>query len=445
MARIKDNRLIKFFYNLPGVTSTYHFLWAWTGAAVYRYPRKKLVVIGVTGTKGKTTTLELISAVLEAAGEKTALLSSLRVKIGDTTRKNETRNSMPGRAFLQKFLRDAARAGCKYALIEVTSQGVVLYRHRFVNWDIGVLTNLAPEHIESHGSFENYRAAKLAFLDYVYQRGGQVFLNRDEKNFEFFVRSLFKHAPMSYSKEDEALKNCLPKIRAARAAEAGGVGIGAIEAAASQGGFFLSDFNEENIAVAAAIAKKFGIDDATIEKAILNFGGVPGRMEFVRANGYTAVVDYAHTPDSLEAAYKAVKPKPSAQYSDPRLICVLGAAGGGRDKWKRPAMGAIAARYCDVIILSDEDSYDEDPAAITASIREGIVGENYPAGQLYEILDRRAAIEKAVALARPNSGDVIIGTGKGSEEWIHTAHGTKIPWSERAVFEEVLGALQKKP
>jgi UDP-N-acetylmuramoyl-L-alanyl-D-glutamate--2,6-diaminopimelate ligase len=428
MAGIKDNRLVKFFYNLPGVTSTYHFLWAWTGAAVYRYPRKKLVVIGVTGTKGKTTTLELINAILEATGERTALLSSLRVKIGDTSTKNETRNSMPGRAFLQKFLRDAARADCKYALIEVTSQGVVLHRHRFVDWDIGVLTNLAPEHIESHGSFENYRAAKLAFLDYVYQRGGQVFLNRDEKNFEFFVRSLFKYAPMSYSKEDETLKHCLPKIRNARAADVG----------TNQERFLLSEFNEENIAVAAAIAKKFGIDDATIENAILNFGGVPGRMEFVRANGYTAVVDYAHTPDSLEAAYKAVKPKPSNNYPNPRLICVLGAAGGGRDKWKRPAMGAVAAQYCDEIVLTDEDPYDEDPAMIVAAIKEGVGKENFPPARLHEILDRKEAIRKAVALARPNAGDVIIGTGKGSEESIHLAHGTTIPWNERAAFEEAL-------
>jgi UDP-N-acetylmuramoyl-L-alanyl-D-glutamate--2,6-diaminopimelate ligase len=206
-----------------------------------------------------------------------------------------------------------------------------------------------------------------------------------------------------------------------------------------RGEFLLSEFNEENIAVAAAIAKKFGIEDAVIENAILNFGGVPGRMEFVRANGYTAVVDYAHTPDSLEAAYKAVKPKPSNNYPNPRLICVLGAAGGGRDKWKRPAMGAIAARYCDEIILTDEDSYDEDPAAIVAAIKEGILSENYPTAALHEILDRKMAIEKAVALARPGAGDVIIGTGKGSEEWIHRSRGTKIPWSERVAFEDALG------
>jgi UDP-N-acetylmuramoyl-L-alanyl-D-glutamate--2,6-diaminopimelate ligase len=445
MAGIKDNRLVKFFYNLPGVTSTYHFLWAWTGAAVYRHPSKKLIVIGVTGTKGKTTTLELINAIFEAAGERTALLSSLRVKVGEKTAKNQTHNSMPGRAFLQRFLREAARAECKYALIEVTSQGVVLHRHRFVAWDVGVLTNLAPEHIESHGSFENYRAAKLAFLEYVCERGGQVFLNRDEKNFEFFVRALSSHAraqhePMSYSREDETLKNCLPRIRAARAAE------GAAGGGVHQERFLLSEFNEENIAVAAAVAKKFGVSDAIIEKAILNFGGVPGRMEFVKANGYTAVVDYAHTPDSLEAAYKAVKPKPSSPNPDPRLICVLGAAGGGRDKWKRPAMGAVAAKYCDEIILTDEDSYDEDPAAIVAAIKGGILKEHYPAAKLHEILDRKAAIEKAVALARPNAGDVIIGTGKGSEESIHIAGGKQIPWNERAMFEGTIArALQKKP
>jgi UDP-N-acetylmuramoyl-L-alanyl-D-glutamate--2,6-diaminopimelate ligase len=313
-----------------------------------------------------------------------------------------------------------------------------LHRHRFVHWDIGVLTNLAPEHIESHGSFENYRAAKLAFLEYVCAGGGQVFLNRDEKNFEFFVRSLFARTPtwhelMSYSKEDETLKNCLPKIRAARTAEA----------QAADGvppeKFLLSEFNEENIAVAAAIAKKFGIDDTTIEKAILNFGGVPGRMEFVRANGYTAVVDYAHTPDSLEAAYKAVKPKPSNNYPNPRLICVLGAAGGGRDKWKRPAMGAVAAHYCDEIVLTDEDPYDEKPTEIMAQIKEGIIQENFPAAALHEILDRKAALAKAIALARPDAGDVIIGTGKGSEEWIHLAGGKKIPWNERAIFESAIG------
>ncbi|MDR3582111.1 MAG: UDP-N-acetylmuramyl-tripeptide synthetase [Candidatus Pacebacteria bacterium] len=421
MASFKERRIVKLFYNFPGALSAYHFLWAWTGATVYRYPSKKLFVIGVTGTKGKTTTLEIINAILEAGGKRTALLSSLRVKVGERSVKNHTGNSMPGRAFIQKFLRDAVREKCEYALIEVSSQAVVQHRHRFIKWDMGVITNLAPEHIESHGSFENYRAAKLSFLQYVFRQGGEVFLNRDDKEFTFFFNVLAAFSPTAYSKEDEFLKNYLPRIRAASKEER----------------FILSDFNIEHIAVAAAIGEKLGIDDAAIERAILNFEGVPGRMEFVREGGYTGVVDYAHTPDSLEAAYRAVKPNPSAAYPHPRLIALLGGAGGGRDKWKRPAMGAIAARYCDEIILTDEDPYNENPSGILDEIAGGIrEADPEKAKRVHNILDRKKAIYKAFELARP--GDVVIGTGKGSEEWIHVAGGKKVPWSERGLFEEAL-------
>jgi UDP-N-acetylmuramoyl-L-alanyl-D-glutamate--2,6-diaminopimelate ligase len=445
MATFKNSRFAKLFYNFPGAVSAYHFVWAWTGASLHRYPKDQLIIIGVTGTKGKTTTLEVINAVLEAAGEKTALLSSLRVKMGEQSSKNEFGNSMPGHGYLQSFLRRAQREGCRYALIEVTSQGVVLHRHRFIKWDMGVLTNLAPEHIESHGSFENYRSAKLAFLEYVFKQGGRVFLNEDDKNFNFFFESLAAHMPTHYSKQDETVKDVLPRIQAAR--EASGGADGATQKNVISDKFLLSEFNQENIAVAAAIAKNLGIDAAIIEKAILNFQGVPGRMEFVKAGAYTAVVDYAHTPDSLEAAYKAVKPKPSEVYSSPRLICILGAAGGGRDKWKRPAMGAIAAQYCDEIILTDEDPYNEDPAAIVQEVKEGIdkngagadagaIASASAAKNIHIILDRKAAIKKAFDIAR--EGDIIIGTGKGSEDWIHVAGGKKIPWNERQFFEEAM-------
>jgi UDP-N-acetylmuramoyl-L-alanyl-D-glutamate--2,6-diaminopimelate ligase len=446
MASFKERRLVKLFYNFPGALSAYHFLWAWTGATVYRHPSKKLFVIGVTGTKGKTTTLEIINTILEAGGKRTALLSSLRVKIGEKSVKNHTGNSMPGRAFIQKFLRDAARAKCEYALIEVTSQGVVAHRHQFIKWDMGVITNLAPEHIESHGSFENYRAAKLSFLQYVFHQGGEVFLNRDDKEFTFFFDALAAFSPTSYSKEDEFLKNYLPKIQAARKESGEGsraAASAAVSASSAKERFILSDFNIENIAVAAAIGRKLGIDDAVIERAILNFEGVPGRMEFVRADGYTAVVDYAHTPDSLEAAYKAVQPKPSEEYPHPRLIALLGGAGGGRDKWKRPAMGAIAARYCDEIILTNEDPYNEDPLEILDEIASGIrEADPEKAKRVYHIIDRKEAARKAFALAQP--GDVIIGTGKGSEDWIHAAGGAKMPWNERKLFEEIMREKSNK-
>ena len=433
MASIKNSRIVQFFYNLPGAQTTYHFLWAWLGARAYKKPSKKIFVIGVTGTKGKTTTVELINAILETAGKKTALLSSLRIKIGDQTEKNPTGNSMLGRARIQRFLARAVAAHCGYALIEVTSQGVVQHRHRFIDWNIGAITNLAPEHIESHGSFENYRKAKLDFLKYVLRKGGKVFLNRDDRSFGFYEEALqgvdrragfgAKIAP--YSRTDDWLRNYLPKPQPLRSVSGG-----------ATPKFLLSEFNEANIAVAVAIAKEIGIGDEAIRQALADFKGVPGRMEFVSHGPYVAVVDYAHTPDSLEAAYKAVKPVPNANYPDPRLICVLGAAGGGRDKWKRPAMGVIAANYCDEIILTNEDPYDENPQEIIREIRSGILGGDLELANVHEVSDRAEAVRYAVTLARP--GDVIVGAGKGSEDWIHVAHGRKVPWNERQAFEAAL-------
>jgi UDP-N-acetylmuramoyl-L-alanyl-D-glutamate--2,6-diaminopimelate ligase len=417
----------KFFNNLHP-RSVYHFLWAWTGAHLHGHPSKKLFVIGVTGTKGKTTTLELINAILEAAGKRTALISSLRIKTGDQSEKNKLGNSMPGRGYLQKFLRRATRAQCNYALVEVTSQAVVQHRHRFIHWNMGAITNLAPEHIESHGSFEKYREAKLDFLKYVVEKGGKVFLNRDDKHFDFFFEALAESEPIAYSKDDEFFHDSLPRIRSAK-----------LRRDNEESHFLESPFNAENIAVAVAIAKELGISNTIIEGAILAFEGVAGRMEFIHDGDYTAVVDYAHTPESLEAAYVAATPRPTADFPHPRLICVLGAAGGGRDTWKRPAFGAIAADRCDEIILTDEDPYDEDPQAIINEIESGIPQPLHEGQHVYKILDRVEAINKAVALAGP--GDVVIGTGKGSEDWIHVAAGKKVPWNEREVFE---AALAKK-
>jgi UDP-N-acetylmuramoyl-L-alanyl-D-glutamate--2,6-diaminopimelate ligase len=438
MDTIKNSRIVRFFYNIPGVSRTYHFVWAWAAAKIHRHPSRKIFVIGVTGTKGKTTTLELINAILEKAGKRTALLSSLRMKVGEESMKNKTGNSMPGHGFIQKFLREAREKRCAYALVEVTSQGVSLHRHRFIEWNMGVITNIAPEHIDWHGSYENYRRAKLDFLKNVLAEGGKVFLNRDDKEYGFFAEALGggelsegehegRHLgeTIPYSREDRWFKDNIAKARLAQSLHDEGAPK-----------FLLSKFNEENIAVAVAVAKDLGISDRIIEEAITNFEGVPGRMEFVRKGDYTAIIDYAHTPESLEAAYSAARPIPTPYFPVPRLICVLSAAGGGRDKWKRPAMGKIADQYCDEIIITNEDSYDEDPLRIMVEIETGVKEGGSDRQNIYKTPDRRAAIQYAVGLMR--EGDVVIGTGKGSEESIHVARGQAVPWSEREAFEEAL-------
>ena len=443
MLSLKKLPFVKKLIAIPAVFGTYHFLWAWIEAVINRYPSGKIFAIGVTGTKGKTTTLELLNAIFETAGKRTALLSSLRVKIGDISEKNRLGNSMPGHGYIQKFLKKAVLAKCGYALIEVTSQGVAAHRHRFIRWNMGAITNLAPEHIESHGSFENYREAKLDFLKYVLKKGGEVFLNRDALHFDFFKEALARPNFSSknsggltgtrteeYSKEDGWLANYLPKIYPMHAVVGG-----------QPPKFLMSGFNKENVAAAVALAKELGVGDGIIEQALAAFTGVPGRMEFVKEGTYTAIVDYAHTPDSLEAAYKEAKPVPDANYPEPKLICILGAAGGGRDKWKRREMGKIAARYCDFIILTDEDPYDEDPKTILAEIKNGIDEAGFPQDHLSQVLDRKEAIRHAAARLR--AGDILIGTGKGSEEWIHVAGGKEIPWNEKKEFEDVLAEKRR--
>lgn len=406
LSKIKNSPLVRWIYKMPWLIRGYHLALAMVGPVVYGFPSKKLKVIGITGTKGKTSTLEIVNAIFESAEKKTALLSSVRVKIGENAKKNLTENSMPGRMFIQRFLRRAVRAGCEYAFLEATSQGAIFYRHAFINWAAGAMTNLHPEHIEAHGSFEKYREAKLFFLSYVAHQGSPIFLNVDDPETGFYREALKGSEIIMYSAKDipeipEPAKKMLP-----------------------------GEFSRENVALARAIALRFGLSEEDVHKGLLNFKGVPGRAEVVQSEPFRAVVDYAHTAESLEAIYRTMKEGGGS------LICVLGAAGGGRDKWKRPKMGAAAGKYCDRIILTDEDPYEEDPANIVSEIKKGILETGRGDSDIFVELDRRKAIALALRMAKP--GDTVLATGKGSESWIHRKKGERIPWSERAVFEEEL-------
>lgn len=411
LEKIKRLPFISWVYKLPIFLRLYHISLAILGAFIYGLPSRSIKVIGITGTKGKSSVLEIVNSILETAGHKTALLTSVRVKIGEKSKKNMTGNTMPGRMFIQRFLRRAVGADCEYALIEATSQGAVLYRHLFINWAIAGITNLHPEHIESHGSFEKYRTAKLSFLHYAGMQGAPIFINGEDPNAGFFEKELKENEVIVYTAED------LPEF--------------------SQNVYEIlpGKFSRENIALAMAICKKIGIPEEKIIEGIENFKGVPGRVEYVQREPFSVVVDYAHTPDSLEAIYKTLK----IGTREGRLICVLGSAGGGRDRWKRPMMGRVAAKYCSEIILTNEDPYDEDPAKILEEVKGGIREAGYKMENVTEILDRREAI--ALALRSAGAGDVIISTGKGSESWIHLSKGEKIAWDERKVFEEELGKI----
>ena len=390
----------------------YHLSLAFFGAIFYRFPSyppkfsfgkfrwaRKLKVIGITGTSGKSTVVNLATRILEEGGFKVASLSSIKFKIGDREWLNTLKMTMPGRLKLQKFLRQAVSAGCQYAVIEVTSEGIKQHRQRFIDFDIAVFTNLTPEHIESHGSFERYREAKAK----LFQACKNIhIINTDDPNAEYFLQFPAQKKIVYGSPTSVKLNLKL-----------------------------LGEFNIYNALAALQVGLSQGIDLKTCKRALEKVEGIPGRMEVVIEEPFKVIVDYAHTPDALRKVYQTLlNSKLKSQNS--KLICVLGACGGGRDKWKRPELGRIAEKYCDQIILTNEDPYDENPEKILEDIVKG-------APKAQKILDRKAAIKKALSLAK--LGDTVIITGKGSEPWMCVEHGKKIPWDDRKIVREELDRL----
>ena len=406
--------------------NTYHLLFAFAAAIWYGRPSRKLVVVGVTGTKGKSTVLELIRVMLIADHRRPALLSTVHRIVADKMSANPYGNTMPGRGRLQHFLRDAAAAGATHALIEVSSEGIRQHRHRFIDWDVAVFVNLSPEHVESHGSFEHYRDAKLDFFRSLASSRKKVrrfAVNADDantKHFEVVARSVPGHAVVRFSPTDLAR---------------------ALRTAAEANPWLAAAFNMQNVAAAAAVAEALGVPEAAIAAALRSFRGVAGRFESVQTEPFRVIVDYAHTPDSLTAVYRAVR---VLLAPEGRLIGVFGSAAGGRDAWKRPVMGKIAAEACDAVVLTNEDPFDEPPEHIVEEIARGFADASprrLREDQTFRILDRRMAIRKALHLARP--GDAVVLTGKGSETSIRVADGKTVSWNERQVVEEELAALKK--
>jgi len=373
-----------------------------TGAIIYRFPSRKIKVIGVTGTKGKSTTTEIINAILEEAGYKTTVSNTIRYKIGNVSIPNKFKMSMPGRFFVQKLIRQAVDMKCDYVVLEMTSQGTLQYRHKFIELDGFVFTNISPEHIESHGSFENYVNAKVEIgkqLSKSNKRPRVLVVNGDDKEADKFL-ALPADIKIKYGID----KNIDTPL--------------------------LGEFNKYNVTAAFQYAKTIGIDEKIIRKAIANFKDVPGRVQFVEeGQDFNMVIDYAHTPDSLEKFYTIFK--------DQNNICILGGTGGGRDNWKRKEMGRIADKFCSHIILSNEDPYDESPDQIIQDVASGITNISPEI-----IMDRRQAMAKAISLAK--KGDNILITGKGTDPFIMGPNGTKTVWSDAEVAREEIKRRNQK-
>ena len=401
----------------------YHLALAWYGAFKYKNPSRQIIVIAVTGTKGKSTTTELIAQILRGSGKKVASLSTIQFVIGDKTERNMFKMTTPGRFFVQKFLRDAVDAGCTYAVLEMSSEGARQFRHKFIDYDALVFTNLSPEHIESHGSFEKYKAAKLAIAEALVdspKRPRVIVVNGDDEyGAEFLATKVEKRIP--YSLKDLSLQT-LHKDSVSLVLEG-------ITVRVPIAGLF----NIYNTIAALKVCQAFGISLETAAEALRTLKPIAGRVEQLESDRnaskqVTAVVDYAHTVDSLEKLYQAFPDKPK--------VCVLGNTGGGRDTWKRPEMAAIAEKYCDHVILTNEDPYDEDPKKIIDDMVKGMSSTE----KLTIIMDRKEAIRKAIALA-PAGGYVLV-SGKGTDPYIMEAGGKKTPWSDAEIVKELLTELK---
>jgi UDP-N-acetylmuramoyl-L-alanyl-D-glutamate--2,6-diaminopimelate ligase len=427
------------------IKNIYHLSQAGLANLAYGFPSKNLKVIGVTGTNGKTTTCQMITEILEEAGHKVAMASTINFKLGEKKWINKTKFTTLSSFQVQKFISEAKKSGCRYLVLEVSSHSLDQYRVAGIKFHTAVITNITREHLDYHKTMTGYRLAKIK----LFEDAKVSIVNLDMEKPEEFLE--FGEEKYGYStKISNKIPNASREIKKVIAED---IALGAentrykITAFTENGkdtNFKLNlpgIFNVENALAATCVGISENIDLETTEAALEKLKGVPGRMEHVVNNkGIEIIVDYAVTPDSLKKLYSHIS---KMKNKSAKIISVFGAC-GERDRGKRPIMGKIVGACCDFVIVTNEDPYREDPQQIINEIFSGVVSINgeknrtsYKEEKIncWRIVDRREAIKKALALAGP--GDVVVVTGKGAEETM--AIGKKrIPWNDKKVILEEL-------
>lgn len=443
-----------------------HLVYAYWGAIRFRHPSRELYVIGVTGTSGKSTTTLLLRHILEAAGYTVGSLSTVDFYIAGKEQLNDQKMTMLGKAKIQEYLRKMVDHGCEVAIVEVTSEGAMQHRHRCINFDMAVMTNLYPEHIEHHGSFEKYKGWKLHIFKTIANCKHKYKLSEyntialcnektctdpfekvlkvgianannehivDFLQYGFDQKFIYGFADQPWSKVD-ARTNEIKAANLDITQDGMSLSVNGHQIEAPLYGAH----NAMNLITAVTCAHAMGVAWDVIARGTASLPAIPGRIEQIeeaKAHGFTAIVDYAFEPVALGNLYQVVdlfKPK--------RVIHVLGGTGGGRDTARREPIGKIAGERADIVIVTDEDPYDEDPLQIMEMVAKGAE----KAGKIREeslfiIPERQEAINKAVSIAK--KGDMVLVTGKGSEQAMCLANGKKIPWDDRDAIRKGLSAL----
>ncbi len=405
-------------------------------ALIYGMPSRHIRVIAVTGTNGKTTTCHMISEILQAANYKTAMATTINFQIGSKRWKNTTKMTTISPFALQRFIRKAVKAGCHWLVLEVTSHSIAQYRIWGIQPKISVLTNITHDHLDYHGNYEQYRNTKAE----IFRQAETSIINMDDKSVSFFLK-IPEAKKITYGLDKPEIdRPGRPDILAKKIILEPTGSLFTVITRESQVAINLKlpgKFNIYNALAALSVANVLKIHLELVKTALARIKNIPGRMEKVElGQSFSVLIDYAHTPDALEKIYTTIK----SSNIKGRIIAVFGAC-GNRDRSKRPIMGALAGRFADVVIITNEDPYDEDPVKIIEEVASGVArgetqkNQKVPGENFFKILDRYQAIEKAFKIARTD--DVVLITGKGDEECI-VSIGKKIPWSDRKIAKELL-------
>ena len=413
----------------------------------FRDPSRELGVVGITGTDGKTTTSFLVTAMLEAVGISTGMVTTAAVKIGPVRSANAEHITTPEAPELQKMLRAMVSAGNEAAVVETTSHGLALERVGSIDYDIAVFTNLSHEHLELHGSFEAYRDAKLSLFRRLLRRSRELkhagrdwpraaIVNVDDAASSHFERAARDAGAtlITYGLRESAMVRATEVAEDTRSMRIDVVTPRWSDRVELQ---LAGRFNVHNALASIAVGEALGLPPEAIRAGLAGVAGVPGRMERVECGQpFGVIVDYAHSPASLEKVLDLLAPLAQAQGGG--LIVVFGSA-GERDVQKRPMMGRIAGERCRLVVVTDEDPRGEDSGAILRQIADGALAAGGTSSRDVRcIADRAQAIAAAFEAARP--GDVVLLAGKGHEQSIIMADGPR-PWDERSEAVKALGRL----
>jgi len=383
----------------------YHLGIAVISNVLLNFPSRKLTVIGVTGTDGKTTTTSLIYHILNAAGLKASMVTSVGAMIGGKNYDVGFHVTTPSSFAVQKFIQNAVNSGSKFLVLETTSHALDQYRVFGIKYEVGVLTNVTHEHLDYHKTYENYVKTKAKLLE----MSKTAIVNRDDESYDLLeLKSKTLNSKLvSYGMGENA--NVNPANFPFKTD-------------------MIGEFNKYNVLAAISACKALGVADKAIRKGIRTFVPPKGREDIIYKKDFTVMIDFAHTPNAIDQILKSVRP-----FVKGRIIHVFGSA-GARDATKRPLMGKMSARYADIIILTSEDPRKEPVEKIIAQIEEGISKKT----KVFKIPDREKAIREAINMAKKN--DFVLLTGKSHEKSMNYGR-EEIAWDEYKTAKDALKAI----